>query len=196
VDPLAEVDMVGRRSRNPLRRTSYRVEVWLTWMLAAVLLLLGPWLGWHAASATHRVETQANAYERQHRFEIRATLVEDAVWRAGSAGDGQPAPQTVPAQARWTARDATVHSGTVFAALGTPNGSTVTIWVDDSGAASGPPAHLSPTADAVSTALLVVSALASGLVLVRFLVRYTLERRRRRSWQREWVVVEPEWSRR
>jgi hypothetical protein len=69
-------------------------------------------------------------------------------------------------------------------------------WVDDGGSQSAPPAQRSPRADATAAAVLAWCVLTGGFVGVRQTFRSMLNRRRLRSWQAEWLAVEPRWSRR
>jgi hypothetical protein len=183
-------------TRNPLRRTSDRLQAWLTLPLIVAMLLIGPWAGRWAAGAMYRDGIRANAWERQHRFPVTAVLLRDTSGWVNATGNGVAAPPSMPARARWTGPDGAVHIGTVYADAGARRGSTMAIWVDDHGAVAAPPVRRSATTDAVIAALLAVCGLAAGLCGVRRIVVWQLDRRRLRSWQAEWLVVGPRWSHR
>ena len=179
---------------NPLRRTSDRVEAWLTLVLIAAMVLVASWAAWTAARATYRDDVRLVAYERMHRFRVEAVLLEDAPWPAAAAG-GQTAPRSVPTMARWPSPDGAIHTGTVFADAGPRAGSAVVPWVDDRGVITGPPPYRNPRMDAALAGLLAACAVVTGLAGIRWTVRRLLDRRRLRSWQTEWSAVEPRWSR-
>ena len=195
--PAGPLRRIARRigwDRNPLRRTSDRYEAGLTALLVTVFLLLGPWVGWRVAQASYRAEVQAVAWERQHRHAVQAVLLRDAVWQPPVGQEPVIAPESVPVRARWTAPDGTVHTGPVLAGVGVRAGSTVRVWTDQHGAVTAAPGERSPGVRAFLAGLLTVVNLAAVLGAVRLLVRWHLQRRRVRSWQAEWDVVEPRWS--
>ena len=102
--------------RNPLRRKWDRIEAWLTLLLVALMLVIGPWAATHAAHAVYHDDLRTTAWEMQHRFPADAVLLDDA--RQDPADSALPPPADVPTIAQWTDRDGTVHTGTVFAGGG------------------------------------------------------------------------------
>jgi len=182
--------------RNPLRRTSDRIEALLTFVVIMTMLLIGPWVAWSAGRATYRNDVRTTAWERQHRFAVTAVLLQDAARWTGATGAGMPPPASTEAAARWTGPDGTVHIGPVPAYDGALRGSTVRIWVDETGAVADPPGRRSATFDAVMVALLAVLGIGGALGGVHRIVVWRLNRRRLRSWQAEWLVVGPRWSHR
>lgn len=188
---------IMRRKRNPLRRASDRIEAATTFLVIMTMLLLVPWVGWRTAETTYRNEVRASAPDRQRRFHVAAVLLADAVLpRAEAGADGQPAPTTVPAPVRWTGPDGAVHTGMAPASVGSRERSTVEIWVDENGSVVDPKDHLNPALDAVVLALAAMVGLGAGLFSAYRIVVWRLNRRRLRSWQAQWLVVEPRWSRR
>jgi hypothetical protein len=181
---------------SPLCRTSDRIEAWATTALIVVILSIGPWAAARAATAVYRHDLRMNVYERAHRFRVHGVLMEDAAWHADSIGYGQPTPDSVLVVVSWPRRNGAVETGTAAAPVGQRAGSTVQIWVDDGGSQSAPPAQRSPRADATGVAVLALCVLTGGFVGVRQTFRSMLNRRRLRSWQAEWLAVEPRWSRR
>jgi hypothetical protein len=180
--------------RNPLRRTTDRVEAWLTLVLVAVTLVVAPLAASRVAHEAYRDTVRAAAWESQHLFQAEAVLLQDA--RQGPAGD-EPTPQeNVPAIARWTDRDGIVHTGTAYTANGTRAGTTISIWIDDRGLLSGPPSRRQPRVDAAMAAILTVCGIAVGLAGIRRIMHCLLDRRRMRAWQLEWMTTGPGWSRR
>ncbi|OJF09739.1 hypothetical protein BG844_35930 [Couchioplanes caeruleus subsp. caeruleus] len=180
-------------ARVPLRRGTDRVQAWLTLVLVMTMLFAAPWTAWWAARTTYRDVERAVAWERQHRLPATATLVEDA---SVQDGHGWSATGTVPVRSRWTGPDGTIGSGEVSAPAGARAGSTVPIWLDDHGQVVPQPAPRSAVADATLAAVLAGGAVVTGLGGVRRIVIWRLDRRRLRSWEAEWLVVGPQWTRR
>jgi hypothetical protein len=179
--------------RNPLRRTSDRIEAYLTLLLIAAAFVVGPWAASRAALATYRSDLRATAWETQHRFQVDALLLEDA--RQDPADATSPPTDDVPTSAQWTGRDALVHSGTAYVRSGTRAGTKVQIWVDDRGLQTGPPGMRSPHADAAMAAVFTLFGIAAGLAGIRRVIRWQLDRRRLRAWQLEWMTAGPGWTR-
>ena len=180
--------------RNPLRRTTDRVEAWLTLVLVATMVVIAPLAVSRAAHAAYRDTIRTAAWEVQHRFQVEAVLLEDA--RQDPTGDEPPPQENIPTIARWTGRDGIVHTGTAYADNGTRAGTTIRIWIDDRGLLSGPPSRRDPRVDAAMAALLTVCGIAAGFAGIRRILRWLLDRRRMRAWQLEWMTTEPGWSRR
>jgi hypothetical protein len=184
------------RSRNPMRRTSDRVEAGMTYILVMTMLSICPWAAWSVAWAAYRHDVQLAAWERQHRFRVAAVLLQDASGSAGATDDGMPPSEALQTAARWTGPDGVARTGTIYADAGMRRGGTVPIWVDDHGTLAMQPGRRSATADAVAAVFIVVLGLAAGLAGIRRIVVWWLDRRRLRSWQAEWLVVGPRWSHR
>src|SRR6185437_12393119 len=71
--------------RNPLRRTTDRVEAWLTLVLVVAMLVIAPWAGSRAAHAAYRDTVRMAAWQAQHRFPVEAVVLQDV--RGDSVGD-------------------------------------------------------------------------------------------------------------
>jgi hypothetical protein len=182
--------------RTPLRRGHDVVQAWFTLVVVMAMLLVAPWVAWWAASTTYLAEMRASAWERQHRHAVPAVLERDAVERSADGGAAAPGARTVPVPARWTGPDGAVRWGTVSVAAGARAGSTVTVWVDRRGTVAAPPRQRNPVMDASVAAMLAVAALTAFLGGVRHIVVRCLDRCRMRSWEAEWLIVGPRWSRR
>jgi hypothetical protein len=122
---------------NPLRRATDRAMTWIPIGLLAAFLAGGPpaaigtghWM-YHAGMTEAR--TQA-----ADRHTARAVLLGPArppVTTAAPGGDDQ-----ARALAQWQGPGAAPRTGEVFAASGSPAGSTVTVWLDASGMLTRPP---------------------------------------------------------
>ncbi|MCA2211458.1 Rv1733c family protein [Jidongwangia harbinensis] len=183
-------------NRNPLRRGSDTVQAWLTLVVVLATLIVAPWLAGHVAHTTYRSGMRAMAWEEQHHRPVTAVLLEDAPDLVPGGAEAPPGPDTVSVPARWTGADGTVRTGSVPAAGGTPAGDAVTVWVDDRGTVVRPPVRRSPTLDAWVAATMAALTLVAALVVTRRILVWRLDRRRLRSWETEWLVVGPRWSRR
>jgi hypothetical protein len=97
--------------------------------------------------------------------------------------------------ARWQPPGKAPQSGQVLAPAGAPAGSTVTVWIDASGAVTRPPPDRRDIADDVTIAV-VVTCMVAGLLLLESntLARRVLDRRRLKAWDAEWRATGPLWS--
>jgi hypothetical protein len=180
---------------NPLRRASDRLEAGFTAMLIAVLLVAGPWTGWRVAESAYRDQVRTATWERKHRVAVEAILLEDAAWPPGLARyEGRSAPPSVLVPARWTAPGSVVHTGSIVVDAGNRAGTSIRIWIDDRGNLATHHATGLPAVSAFFLGLAAVLVVAGSLAALRRLARWFLQRRRLRSWQTEWMVVEPWWS--
>jgi hypothetical protein len=168
--------------RNPLRRRIDRVEAWLNAVLLIVLLAAGTPLARYTALSTFREQTRALGWERAHRFQVVATLT------------GRPAAGQGSAAARWKAPKGTVRTGMVAVGGGDTAGAAMPIWVDETGDITAAPPRRRPATQATEAAVAAVVVLLAGLTAAWLLCRRLLDRRRIRSWQSEWLEVEPRWS--
>jgi hypothetical protein len=168
----------------------------VTFLIVMAVLVLAPYAGWLAGREIYRGDLRANAWERQHRVNVAAVLLEDSPVEKAVAADEQQ-PSTFPfVPARWVSPDGMVHTGLIVAETGSHAGSTAPIWIDDHGDVTGEPGHRSPVLDAVATGLLTGCVLTIGLVGIRRIVVWRLDRHRLRSWQTEWLFVGPRWTNR
>src|SRR3954454_3373323 len=121
-------------SRNPLRRTSDRIQAWSAFLIIMTLMLVSPWAGWYVARGTYRDEVRTAEWQRLHRFQVQAVLLEDPYAPSGGAnGQGAPAlPMT--ARASWSGPGGAPHAGTIVADPDMRDGSKRMIWVDERGA--------------------------------------------------------------
>ncbi|MEU2231649.1 Rv1733c family protein [Streptomyces vietnamensis] len=128
-----------------------------------------------------------------HRHQVRATTTGPAKEPPVAAWYGSTSRAVAPAV--WEQPEHVRRSGAVHVPPRTPQGRTVTIWVDDTGTPARPPgsaADRALTAGAgggVATAS--VGAIGAGVLV---LVRRRTEVRRLAVWEQEWEQVEPVWS--
>ncbi len=178
--------------RNPLRRTSDRVEAA---MVAAALILFlagAPLLAvfaWHwADSAALRVQQR----QRSSWHEVSAVVLASPRPIVDIGYGGVTGSEVL---ARWTAPDGTARTGDVTAPASAQVGSTVRIWVNQSGGATGPPLRAEQaTGQAVLAGVLALFALAAVLVCAVALAVHVLDRRRLESWAADWRATGPSWN--
>lgn len=180
----------ARPDRNPLRRTSDRVE---TWVLAGSLLAAvaaTPFAARMAADVTHDAAVRTQRAQEASELRVRAVLLRPA-------GRTQAVMDTgVPTQARWTSVTGAPRHGEVLATPGAPRGAEVVVWTDATGNLTRSPltdSQVAGQADlAESGAIAGIVLLLAGEVL---LVRHILYRRRMAAWGDQWGVTGPAWNR-
>jgi hypothetical protein len=172
-------------------RWTDRVEDVAAWVLLAAGLLV-VLFGCAFGVRTHDRLIQQGQSEALDRTPATATLLSDApivssLYATGSA---------VGANATWQDRSGAAHTGIVTAPQGLDAGSTLTIWIDRTGA--------EVTAPTSSGDALTVAAIAVGIVIVggvsilaglwevlrRVVLAYNCG-----AWEQEWREVAPIWSR-
>jgi hypothetical protein len=178
--------------RNPLRRRTDRIEAAVR-LATMVLLLVAVPIAVIAAGrqADHLALRQAHAQQAAER-QVTAVLLRQA--QATGVPDPYTSIQLTYVLGRWQPPGQPPRSGQVLAPAGAPAGSTVTVWVDHSGAlASPPPDHRDILGDVVVTAM-ATGLLACVLLLgSNALARRALDRRRMAAWDAEWRATGPLW---
>jgi hypothetical protein len=164
------------RGRNPLVRTSDRIEVAVMALAVAISLFSVPVAG-AIATAVHDNRAHAYAEEQQDRHRVAATATADS--------PTSPRGTASVVQARWQFGDVE-NAGALTTDASVKQGSSVDIWVDGKGRQVSAPA---PTwqagVDAIGAAIgfwLAVTAAAAMLVA---LVRRGLKRARYAGWNRD-----------
>jgi hypothetical protein len=182
------------RNRNPLRRGSDRVEKRCAALLLLMLLVAGPALAWWAGRATYVEDVRVRAWESRHRFAVQAVLLEPGA-PAGVPEDTGRVVAKLVARARWTAPDGSRLTGNLPVAAGVAAGTVVSIWIDEHGTLAGPPTRRIPEMEAGTVAAAVLLGVATVLAGLRAVLLAALDRHRMRTWETEWLRVEPSWSR-
>ncbi|MEX0172082.1 hypothetical protein [Streptomyces sp. LMG1-1-1.1] len=158
-------------------------------LVLAIALICGAVVAGMLWNTGNRVERSLAA----HRHHVQATTTGRAGEPSAAARQGVATSAVAPAV--WEYPDHIRRSGSVPVPPRTPQGRTVSIWVDDQGAPTRPPggtANLALTALTGGTATAAAVGAAGAGVLT--LVRRRTEGRRLASWEREWEQVEPIWS--
>lgn len=178
----------GRRfDRNPLRRGSDRVETAILGLLLAAFLAGAPFAAHAAGSWAHAASVHQVRVQQTQRHQVTATLLQDApAWSVYTA------PDTL---ARWRAPDGQVRTGGLFAPGGAKAGSTMTIWVTQTGQLTDPPLPSSQIADRTRLAEgAAVGVLAVTAIVIWWLARWSLDRRRMAAWDADWLASGPHWT--
>lgn len=182
-----------RLDRNPVRRTSDKVETFLITGSIVAAAAVAPFVIPAAAGASHAAAVRSQGIQRTTRHEIKAQLLQ----RAADGGDGYSSATQVLARAEWRAPDGAIRFGVVTAPGGAPKGTLVAIWIDARGNLTGPPLDAGQVAGQSDLA---GAAAAGGLALLLLTetvaIRRILDRRRMKDWDAEWAVTEPHWTRR
>ena len=180
--------------RNPLRRRTDRIEALISAALLAIFLVGAPLFGTSLGGWVRQGGlNEQRAQQSWHR--TPAVLLATA-----------PAPPSyafrmswrnaVQVPARWSGPAGQPRSGKVPAPPGSKAGQLVQVWVDGSGRVTGPPlvgAEL--TQRVLGAEVLAPLALGVVLLMVAFVVRWLLNRRRLRDWEVGWASIGPRWSR-
>jgi hypothetical protein len=179
--------------RNPLRRRTDRIEAVIR-LAALVLLLVGVPMATLAVGreTDHLALRQAQAQQAAD-HKVTAVLLQQAP--AAGVSDPYTSVQMTLVLARWQLPGQPSRTGQIMAPAGARAGSTVTAWVDASGAVTSPPPDHRAVAGDVCIAALVTCLVTSLLVLgSSALARRALDRRRLSAWDAEWRVTGPRWS--
>lgn len=174
-------------SRNPLIRAGDRVMSAVVWAIAVLALAVVP-IAFTVGSVVHTQRAESALAEQRARYQVPATLQEDAPATGSDAEDGI-------AKASWRSADGRLHTDGIAVPSGLHVGDTTAIWVDQSGAPVSQPRTLSSAAgDGAVIAVAVLSGAAIMLAGLHWLVRAVLMRRARKAWESQWRAIEPRWS--
>ncbi len=182
-----------RPDRNPLRRTSDRVETYLLAGLFVASAAGAPFAAQAASHAAYAGALHAQQTQIATRHQVRAELTQPA----GNAISGYSLSAYVPAQAAWTSVTGVKHTGQVLALTGSKKGSTVTVWTDPAGNLVSPPLLASQvTGQGDVAALAAVAGIGMLYLCEAGVVRFVLNRRRMAAWDADWVVTAKTWDHR
>ena len=181
-----------RPDRNPLRRTSDRVESYLLAGLLVAALAGAPFAAQAASHAAYAGALRAEQGQLATRHQVRATLT-------ASAGDNNSTytlSAEVPVQAAWTTPAGERRTADILALAGTPKGAGIMVWTDAQGNLSSPPLQPSQVAGQGDVAALgAIVAVAALYLCATGIVRYVMYRRRMAAWAADWAVTAPTWNR-
>lgn len=175
--------------RNPLRRRVDRLEaaIVLSAVLAALVMIpAAAALGTSVRNSSENTAAQRRAVLTQ----VQARTLENTETAVADA----PGQVTSQVRVAWSDPAGRPREGRTDVAIGTRQGTEVTIWLDSSGSIADPPRRAGVSA-AIGAAVGLSVATMSWLliaVLARLAV-VPLDRRRMRDWEREWEQVAARW---
>lgn len=178
---------VGPWSRNLLMRPCDRLESVVVLVVVLVVLILVPFAAACGTATYTRLDAQARA-ERAAEHQVAAVLVEDSRPVSGEHRPVWSAEDRGHARAQWTLAGRS-HSGDVQSAAGARAGHAVSVWINSTGDLAPAPAPATGTenaATAVSAAVVLWSAGASGAAVLLRGVRWATSRHRMSRWAAEW----------
>jgi hypothetical protein len=182
----------ARLDRNPLRRGIDRTETCLLVGLFLGLAAGAPFAAQAASHVSYTAALRARQEQTATRHEVRAVLTSDA-----PPANGYALNTSVLTDATWTSAAGVHRSGQVPADPGSPKGTAVTVWADDSsGYLDVPPLTMAEAAGQADAAM--VGAIAGTGVLYLAgagLTVYFLNRRRMAAWDADWQATAPAWNR-
>lgn len=180
----------GRRfDRNPVRRSSDRVETVILAALFAAFLGAAPFAAYTAATWSSTSSNQELLAQHANFRQVTAVLLE-AAW----APIGYGVSLTPEADARWVASDGTLKTGMITVPPDAKAGAKAEIWTDRSGQLVTPlkPDQVALRADLAAAAA--VAALGTVLLITAVAVRHALNRRRLTAWEADWLATGPRWT--
>lgn len=189
---MSRVIRGARLDRNPLRRGIDRMETCLLAVLFIALAAGAPFAVRAASHAAFVGALQARQQEMATRHHVAAALTS-----AAAPANGYGLPAYVLAPATWTSATGIHRAGDVPVLPGSPKGTPVTVWTDDStGYLAGPPLTVSDAAsqaDAIMVGVIVMAGIACvcGTAAIRQLANH----RRMAAWEADWVSTAQVWNR-
>lgn len=158
-----------------------------------LVLMIALICGAVAAGNLWNAGAEADRELAAHRHRVQATTTGPTKDPPVATRYGAPPRSVAPAV--WEQPDNVRRSGTIHVPPRTPQGRTVTIWVDDTGTPARPPGSAADRAltslSGGSVATAAVGAIGAGALV---LVRRRTQARRLAAWEQEWEQVEPVWS--
>jgi hypothetical protein len=186
---IAPLDRLVRRwrfDRNPLRRTTDRVETAVLALLLVVFLAGAPFAALAAGGWVHGLARQAQLAEEASRFQSTAVVL---ALTAPPAGGGDFMWQ---ARARWKAPDGREVTGDVAVPAGTTAGEKIAVWTSFAGDLTTAPLLSSQVDGQAQFAEVAgVIAFAGILALAGALARWLLDRRRMAAWDADLHAAGP-----
>jgi hypothetical protein len=178
----------GRRiDRNPLRRGSDRAETTVLALLLAAFLAGAPFAAHATGSWVYATSMRQAQAEQAQVHQVQATLLQ-----ASPVVNLYDLPDV---NARWVAPDGRVHTGRISAPSGAAAGSTVRVWINTAGQLANPPWQHDQVVSRVQLAAgCAIGGLAIMLIVVGWVARWFLDRRRMAAWDAGWLAYGPRWT--
>lgn len=176
-----------RPDRNPLRRSSDRVETVVLTLLVIAFLAAAPFIALASGSWAFARAHQAQVEQQASSYRVSALVLKV---EAPSGAYVDPS-----AQARWTAHDGKVVTGEIPVPFGTMVGATEQLWTTTDGQLTDPPLRDSQvTGQAYAAEAVGVGALAVLLTTAGLVTHWRLNKRRMAAWETEWRTTGPRWT--
>ncbi|MFF2625483.1 hypothetical protein ACFVUN_06890 [Kitasatospora griseola] len=176
-----------QQRKNPLRRSSDRLQWWAARTLLVVAIGGVP-AAIAVGLAVHQDQARVVREEGTDRHPVTAQLVADVPTAVGIT--------TTRAAVAWNS-DGADHLASAVVPSGQRAGTPVQIWVDDRSRVVPQPAGTGEAiAVAATAALLTVTAVPLLSMLTWKGTLHLLNRRRYAGWDAEWQQIEPQWTRR
>lgn len=188
-----------RWRHNPLRRKTDLVEAWVALVAVLLIAVAVPLAGFAVGGLTRDALLQSVREQREVRHEVAGTVIKKV-----SRPPVDPDPETSSARdrhsrvlAEWTAPDGTAHSGTVVAALDSPDpGDRFRLWTDAHGQVVGRPLDDATASTHAALAGIGAAVAVAGLVEgARRIVVWRIVVRRHDRWDQAWEKAGPDWGR-
>ncbi|MFD4475222.1 hypothetical protein ACFWPU_03785 [Streptomyces sp. NPDC058471] len=188
-----------RWRHNPLRRKTDLVEAWVACVAVLLIAVAAPLAGLAIGGASRDALLQSVRDQHKARHEVAGTVI-----RKVSRPPVDPDPETSSARdrhsrvlAEWTAPDGTAHSGTVVAALRSPDpGDRFRLWTNEHGQVVGRPLDDATASTHAALAGIGAAVAVAGLVEgVRRIAVWRIVLRRYDRWDQAWDRAGPDWGR-
>ncbi len=192
-----------RWRRNTLRRATDLVEAWVAFVALLLLCLAAPLVGWFAGSAADARLQEDARLQQELRHRVVAEVLGAAAPGTGTAAV-LPDPAAAadrqlrtPVEARWTAPDGTVRTGTLNASREVADpGDTFPVWVDARGGLVEPPLNAGTAREhAVLTGVGAATVTAVFVEGTRRLIVWRLVQQRYARLDQAWARTGPDWGR-
>jgi hypothetical protein len=191
MSPLGSIATRSGFDRNPMRRTTDRVEAWISLALIFLFAALTPAVSWYAWHTAYQMGMRVERAQQIERHRTSARLLTPASYQRTTIAQG---PFVMASMAEWKGADGTPRTGVLLVNPGARAQSVQPIWTDDAGRIVGrPQRHSATVADAALAAGVTAIVLTSVLGAIRILVRRRLDRHRLDQWQSEWQRIGPAW---
>ncbi len=175
---------------GPLKRGTDRLQFVARVLLLVTVLTAIP-VALAVVTADYSQGRATAAAPAAERHQVTATLLVDAAASRDAAH-----PDAATAKVTWTPPSGTAREGVLAVPGGAKAGSTVTIWIDDSGDVTRRPATSGDVAaEAFGIGLLTLMAISLVAATAFVIFRKVQDRGRLRRWEADWAVVEPVWTR-
>jgi hypothetical protein len=169
------------------------METYLLGGLLAAGIAGAPFAAQAADHATYATLLRAEQGQRATWHQVKAELLQQA---GNTSVNGFQFDIRVPVQVRWTTVTGVPRTGQLMVPVGTPRGTTVTVWTDSSGALVDPPLQPGQIADQADLAAVgAVAGIGILYLCEAAIIRQVLNRRRMAAWDADWTLTEPMWNR-